>query len=293
MSNGKPKEKKVRIFHKLKSKYRLVIMNDETLEEKFSFLLSPLNLFTWGGAIIILFFFLGIIIIAFTPLREYIPGYADFETKKKALYAALKADSLEKELTKREAYLLNIKQIIEGKNPGDSLQSSKKNPSVDYSSVFLKKSTEDSVLRAQIESEDKYNLLFYEGKPASHGISSFFFFTPIRGLVSSSFNAGDEHYGVDIIAQKNEAIKAALDGTVILSSWTPETGNVIQLQHENNLISIYKHNSVLLKKTGEKVKAGEAIAIIGESGELSTGPHLHFELWYNGNPIDPQDYMIF
>ncbi len=112
-------------------------------------------------------------------------------------------------------------------------------------------------------------------------------------MVSSSFNAADEHYGVDVIAQKNEAIKAALDGTVILSSWTPETGNVIQLQHENNLISIYKHNSVLLKKAGEKVRAGEAIAIIGESGELSTGTHLHFELWYNGNPIDPQDYMIF
>lgn len=268
-------------------------MNDETLEEKFSFLLSPLNVFTWGGAIVILFFFLGIIIIAFTPLREYIPGYADFETKKKALYAALKADSLEKELSTRNAYLLNIKQIIEGKVPADTLAVSKKDSSADYSAISFKKSREDSALRVQIESEDKYNLLFYEGKSAAQSISSFFFFTPIRGMVSSSFNASDEHYGVDITAQKNEAVKAALDGTVILSTWTPETGNVIQLQHENNLLSVYKHNSVLLKKAGEKVKAGEAIAIIGESGELSTGPHLHFELWFNGNPIDPQDYMIF
>ncbi len=293
MGSGESKEKKVRIYQKLKSKYRLVIMNDETLEEKFSFLLSPLNVFTWGGAIVILFFFLGIIIISFTPLREYIPGYADFETKRRALYAALKADTLEKELKAKDAYLLNIKNIIEGKPPGNLTAIPVKDSSAKYPPTYLKKSKEDSALRVQIESEEKYNLLFYEGKPSAQSISSFFFFTPIHGMVSSSFNSREEHYGVDVIAQKNEAIKAALDGTVILSSWTPETGNVIQLQHDNNLISIYKHNSVLLKKIGEKVKAGEPIAIIGESGELSTGPHLHFELWLNGNPIDPQDYMIF
>lgn len=268
-------------------------MNDETLEEKFSFLLSPMNVFTWGGAIVILFFFLGIIIIAFTPLREYIPGYSDIETKKRALYAALKADSLEKELTMRHAYLENLKQIIEGKAPADSLAISKKDSAANYAAISLKKSKEDSVLRMQIESEEKYNLVYYEGKAGNQAISSFFFFTPIRGLVSSSFNLRNEHYGVDVIAKKNEAIKAVLDGTVVLATWTPETGNVIQLQHENNLISVYKHNSVLLKKTGEKVKAGEAIAIIGESGELSTGPHLHFELWLGGSPVDPQEYMIF
>ncbi len=249
------KEKKIRIFHKLKYKYRLAIMNDETLEEKFSFLLSPLNVFTWGGAIIILFFFLGIVIIAFTPLREYIPGYADFETKKRALYAALKADSLEKEIAVKDTYLQNIKQIMEGQNPDNFQSETKKDTSGNYSSINVKKSKEDSALREQIESEEKYNLLYYEEKPAAQNISSFFFFTPVRGVVSSSFNTREEHFGVDVLAQKNEAVKAILDGTVILSTWTPETGNVIQLQHENNLISIYKHNSVLLKKTGEKVKA--------------------------------------
>lgn len=289
----KEKEKKEKIFHKLKNKYRLVILNDETLEEKFSFLLSPLNVFTWGGAIVILFFILGIIIIAFTSLREYIPGYSDFETKKNAYYAVLKADSLEKEISRKDAYLSNIREIMQGKIPGNSIRDSKKDSSVNYSSIHIKKSKEDSVLREQIESEEKYNLLFYEGKSSGQSISSFFFFTPIHGIISSSFNAREKHFGVDIIAPKNEAIKAVLDGTVILSAWTPETGNVIQLQHENNLISIYKHNSVLLKNSGDHVKAGETIAIIGETGELSTGPHLHFELWYNGNPIDPQDYMIF
>jgi murein DD-endopeptidase MepM/ murein hydrolase activator NlpD len=132
-----------------------------------------------------------------------------------------------------------------------------------------------------------------ETKTSKESITNFFFFSPLKGLVTNSFDMKEEHYGIDITAQENEAIKATLDGTVIMSAWTSETGYVIQIQHENNLVSVYKHNSALMKKVGQYVKAGEVVAIIGNSGELTSGTHLHFELWYNGNPIDPQEYMVF
>ena len=149
------------------------------------------------------------------------------------------------------------------------------------------------MLRDEIESEEQYNLLATDEGDASKGIAAFFFFTPLKGLVTASFDPGKEHYGVDVAAAKNEAVKACLEGTVIIATWTSETGHVIQVQHGNNLVSVYKHNSVLLKKSGDRVNAGEAIAIIGESGELSSGPHLHFELWYEGKPVDPSEFMTF
>ncbi len=144
-----------------------------------------------------------------------------------------------------------------------------------------------------MESQDKYSLAFSESKIGKGSISSFFFFTPVKGIVTASFNSAEEHYGVDIAAKENEPIKAALDGTVLFSGWTSETGNTIQIQHSNNLVSAYKHCSVLMKKAGQYVKAGEVIAVIGNSGEQTSGPHLHFELWYNGTPIDPQEHIVF
>ena len=125
------------------------------------------------------------------------------------------------------------------------------------------------------------------------GVKDILFFTPIKGVVTQPFNAKDQHFGVDVVSKENEAVKATLDGVVALSSWTSETGHVIALLHDNNLFSVYKHNSVLLKEQGDKVVVGEAIAIIGNSGDLSTGPHLHFELWHNNKPIDPEHYIVF
>ncbi|MEM9023193.1 MAG: M23 family metallopeptidase, partial [Bacteroidota bacterium] len=168
-----------------------------------------------------------------------------------------------------------------------------RDPGVNYDTIQLRRSVEDSLLRDEIESLERFNLYETSGEGSSSDVNSFFFFTPLKGIVSAPFDARKGHHGVDVVAGENEAIKATLDGTVILATWTSETGHVIQVQHANNLVSIYKHNSVLLKKTNDKVKAGEAIAIIGESGENSTGPHLHFELWFNGQPIDPADYMVF
>ena len=280
-----------KIFTWLKSKYRLIIMNNDTYEEKFSLSLSPLNVFTIGGTILIVFTVLVISFVAFTPLREFIPGYADVNLRRRALYAVAKADSLEHELAVKNRYIQNFNNIISGKIGADSVDRATDTVSA-YGAITLKKSKEDSLLRAQIESSDKYNLTFTEDRPRK-SLSAYVFFPPINGAVSNSFQAKENHYGVDVVAPENEAVKATLDGTVIFSSWTTENGHVIQLQHENNIISSYKHNSVLLKKAGDYVKAGEVIAIVGNSGELSTGPHLHFELWYNGIPLNPQEYIVF
>lgn len=284
--------KKRSFYDRITSIYRLTVMNDFTFEEKISVKLSPLGLSVLIGSIVI-FLIIGVTsLIAFTPLREYIPGYADVNVDRKVRTLLNKADSLERDADLKTKYITNINMIISGKDTSN-LEMLKKDTAARYEHIRIRPSAEDSVLRKQIESQDRYSLTFNTGKFPRSDIADFFFFTPIKGIITNSFNAKEEHFGVDIAAPENEAIKAVLDGTVTISAWTSETGYIIQIQHENNLISVYKHNSTLLKKTGQSVKAGEVIAIIGNSGEVSTGPHLHFELWYNGNPVDPQEYMIF
>ncbi len=282
------------LLHKLKNKYRLVIMNDNTFEEKASFVVTPRSVFV-TLVISALLLIIGVIyLIAFTSLREYIPGYADINTRRNVIKLLAKTDSLSQEINARDLYLDNLKAVLTG-NFKDTTISPEvlKDTSRKFENIIIKPSEEDLAMRKQIEEEEKNSLYFTEKKTPATGISSFFFFVPLNGIVTNQFKATPDHFGVDIVSQRNEAIKAALDGTVTLASWTTDAGNVIQLQHDDNLITIYKHNSVLLKKAGQRVKAGEPIAIVGDSGEQSSGPHLHFELWYNGKAMDPQDYMSF
>jgi len=293
-------EKKKRTFiEKLRNKYRLVIYNDQTFEEAISFKLSRLNVFLVIATSAILLVFITTYIIAFTPLKEYIPGYASLESDREINLLVIKTDSLEKALNNQTVYLDNIRAILRGEDiPEDSMTIPR---NIELSKdVEYKRSVEDSLLRAEIESQPGYDLIAYDSKPASSqyatstaSIQNFFFFTPLNGTVTSNFDPATRHYGVDIVAKRNEAIKSTLDGTVLFAGWTLETGYSIAIQHTNNLVSVYKHNSVLLKKQGDYVKAGEVIAIIGETGLLSTGIHLHFELWFNGIPINPRDYIIF
>ena len=183
--------------------------------------------------------------------------------------------------------------ILKGEDPGELIDTSI-NADLTASPnnlASIKKSKEDSLLREYVQREDSYSLNISEESPNDK--SNLLFFTPLTGSISNLFNAKEKHYGIDIVAKKNEAVKAILNGTVIFAEWTVETGYVIQIQHDYNLTSIYKHNSVLLKKVGDIVKAGEAIAIVGNSGELTTGPHLHFELWKNGVAQDPSQYINF
>lgn len=268
-------------------------MNDNTFEEKASLKLSPINVFVFFGTIILTLITGMIYLIAFTPLREYIPGYAaDINNQSMVMNMNLKADSLERELEARDKFILNLKNVLNG-NVGNDTASNKKDAApLRYDTIrSLPVSKEESQLRKQFESEGNYDLSVSDNNTKANSISSFFFFPPLKGTITNIFDPLSKHFGIDIVAPKNEAVKATLDGTVIFSSWTVETGYVIGIQHANNLISVYKHNAQLLKKTGNNVKAGEVIAIVGDSGEQTSGPHLHFELWYNGMPIDPSQHI--
>ncbi len=288
MVDFKDKSKK---FQRLKHKYRLVILNDDTFEEKVSLRLSQLNVFVVLGISSLLLILLVILLIAFTPLKEFIPGYANVNVRKQGVENFLKSDSIEVALAQNNLYIDNIKHIIQGELK--ELDSEAViDSSANYEGIKNEPIEEDSVLRNMIETEEKYNLFNRAGSTPGN-ISSFIFLQPLKGTVTNRFDMKTEHFGIDVVAPKNEAIKATLDGTVIFAEWTVETGYVIQLQHDDNIVSIYKHNSILHKKVGDHVKAGEVIAIVGNSGELSTGPHLHFELWYNGIAINPEDYMMF
>ncbi len=293
------KDKTNRWIRRLRNKYRLVISNEDTYEEKFSFRLSKLNVFVVSGTIAILLIVATSFLIAFTPLREYIPGYTDVTLRKRVIQLEQLADSLETDLRQKTEYLQNIKNVIEGRyvatEEDTTVLLSESAKQEDYSNVSYNRSAEDSLLRQEYETSNKYDL-FYNDNLESAGKSSqssFIFLSPLKGFVTNEFDVNKQHYGIDIVSRENEVVKATLDGTVIFSEWTVQTGYVISIQHQGTFVSSYKHNSSLLKKQGSVVKAGEPIAIVGESGELSTGPHLHFELWYNGTPVNPRDYISF
>ena len=284
-------EKKKKLIGRLKNRYRLVIMNDDTLEEKASFNLRPLNVFVATGLIIILLITITTFLIAFTGLREYIPGYADLKTQRRVYNLVMKTDTMEQKLRSRDKFLENIKGIISGNasaEPASQLKSPDKENK--YDTIHkLYKSPEDAELRQMIETQDQSPL----SGASANSMNGILFFPPVKGTVTTRFDPVKKHYGIDIAAEANEAIKSTLDGTVVFSNFTSETGYVIGIQHSNNLFSIYKHNSALLKKAGEFVKAGEVVAIIGNSGEFSNGPHLHFELWLNGSAMNPQKFISF
>lgn len=289
-----PKKEKS-FFSKLHDKYRLVLMNDDTFEEKLSLRLTRFNVFIFFGTLVIFLVVATTYIIAFTPLKEYIPGYADFDTRKVLRELNLKADSLQSELRSKDLYIHNIRNIVEGRDIVDQIPDT-----LDSKEFFeiseLKRSREDSILRAEIEREANYYVDWVPDESfrySDRNVSQFFFFPPLQGIVTNHFDPAQRHFGVDIVADRGEPIKATLDGTILFATWTLTTGYTIGIQHSNNLVSVYKHNSSLLKEEGAYVKAGEVIAIIGDSGTLSTGTHLHFELWYNGNPINPLDYIVF
>lgn len=290
-------KRKRKILKKLKNKYRLVILNDASFEEKFSYRLSPLNIVTLVLTFAVFLMGSVAVIIIFTPLREYIPGYTDVSLREDLTNMVLRSDSLEHKLQQNNLYLANLQAILRGEDPHTEdllAQDSSLTDSfaVDEAVNPAIKAKEDSLLRDYVEREDSYSLKASSASSSSSE-SRLYYFTPLKGTVTNTFNQAEAHFGVDIVAPKNEAIKAALDGTVIFADWTVETGYVIQLQHKNNITSIYKHNSVLLKEVGQRVKAGEAIAIIGNTGKLSSGPHLHFELWKEGKAIDPMQFINF
>ncbi len=290
----KKEDKKNKWYYKLRNKYRLVIMNDITFEERLSFRLTRLNAFVTLGTTIILLIALTTLLISLTPLREYIPGYTDVQLYQRVYELQNKTDSLERVFAQKDLYFRNIKSIVEG-NPIMDMVIDTTTHNLNYDTIVLTRSVEDSLLRADYENQNKFDLYFNDNEALydKNNIRNFTFFSPLKGVITTNFSLVENHFGVDIVSKEKENIKAVLDGAVILSEWTVETGYVIAVQHRQNFISFYKHNSALLKKAGNYVKAGDPIAVIGDSGELSTGPHLHFELWRNGSPVNPLDYMTF
>ena len=289
---NKPKKK---LFHKIRHKYRLVVLKEGSLEERISVKLSRLNVIMLLSFFIVIWSVLIFLFVIYTPLKLYIPGYADYNTRKNITELVLKTDSLQDQLELREKYITNIQKILSGqvadytKSDNMKLDSAKENKTV----VTDKISAEEKDLRDEIEEQDQNDVLYQDIPGENKGLKNIVFFPPIRGVITERFSTNTAHYGVDIAASNNTGVKTVLDGTVILANWNISTGNVIIIQHSNNLISVYKHNSVLLKKIGNFVRAGEVIALSGGSGESSNGAHLHFELWYDGNPVNPEEYIAF
>lgn len=287
---AKKVKKRKEIKQKLLHKYRLVILNESTFEEKISFKLSRMNVFVTGSLFIIGLIGFTILLIAFTPLREYIPGYSSTKLKRQATELTYRTDSLVATLNYTNRYLENIRKVLRGDVENneinrDSLFDQYK---LDPSTIDLTPIKEDSLLRAQVALEDKYNL--FERNINNPGQV---LFSPLAGTISQEFNAENKHFAVDVVAPMDSPIKAVANGTVIFAEWTAETGYVIILEHMDGLLSVYKHNGSLNKGQGDVVRSGEVIASVGNTGELTTGPHLHFELWSNGSPIDPLNFIDF
>ncbi len=283
--NGEKKS----FFEKFKHKFQMVIYNEVTFEEVWRLRISVFNIFNYIIIFAIILIFLTTFLISYTSLKEFIPGYPDGSMRGNILKNSVSLDSLERELLIRDKFLLNIKNIISGK---ETIYDEKKDKEIErYDNIKFTKSKEDSVLRETVEKEGKYNLSPETRK--NFVLNTLHFFPPVNGIVTNSYDVSKRHFGVDIVAEPNSVVSSTLSGTVLVSSWTLETGYVLQIQHSNNLISAYKHNSQLFKKQGDLVKAGEAIAIIGNTGEYTTGPHLHFEIWYNGKSLNPEKYIVF
>jgi murein DD-endopeptidase MepM/ murein hydrolase activator NlpD len=289
-----PKSRRKRSFlARLKDKYRLSLVNESSFEERMSFRLSRMNVILLSIGLFTLHGLLVAALIVFTPLKKHIPGYSDQRTKLDAYRATVLADSLQGALRVRDLYVANLRRVLSGDLPADSATLFKP-LSEQPSAADLKPSKADSLLRVQVQREEAYSVEEPNGTVTERsGLSGIFFFPPLRGVVTETFDKKQDHFGIDIVTKADEAVKACLEGTVVLAAWTSDGGYVLHVQHGQDLVSVYKHNSVLLRKEGDKVKAGEAIAIVGNSGELTTGPHLHFELWHRGEPVDPQAYMVF
>lgn len=281
------KKKKKRI-ERWRDKYRFVILNDNTFEELLTLKLSTMNIFVYGFIFTVLTIVATTMLIAFTPLREYVPGHTSSKMRREAITLSQRADSLEAVLAANQNYIHSINQILSGA-PIDSVMQSLENLPDSAEAVPLSApSAQDSALREWVEEETEFALSL-----ESSEISIPQLITPVTGILTGNFEQSTGHYAVDIAATKNTPVKSCYEGTVVFTDWSSETGHIVIIQHENNLISVYKHNSALLKEMGDFVRSGEAIAIVGNSGENSTGPHLHFELWFEGSAIDPELYINF
>jgi murein DD-endopeptidase MepM/ murein hydrolase activator NlpD len=281
--------------------YRLVVINNDTLEQVGTYRLSLMNLYVLISGLVVGFTLLVVSIIIFTPLKRYIPGYGGIGSQRDMFVLEERVDSLERAITAHETYTTNIRKMLTSDVQKESDIPRDKINAVTDSNVNVEPNEAEMKIRAggnspfdgdeEVSSGSASKAIKVSGN--GDRLEKMFLASPISGQVTLGFSLNKKHYGIDIIAPKNTPIKTISDGFVISADWTLETGNTIAVQHSNNVVSFYKHNSSLLKKVGDRVKSGEAIAIIGNTGEQTTGPHLHFELWKDGLPLNPAEYIRF
>ena len=288
MEKERKRDKLKKLFQ---NPYRIVVFNDLNLHiiRQVRF-----NARTALGAIIlaVILIITGVtILIAFTPLREYIPGYPTGKMRRMLIRNVLVVDSLEQEDQRRDLYFKNFRAMLSGETP--VVDTVAKHVTVSHpEQLQVNKFNHDSLFRDEI-AQEQVNLGINSPPASKGGVAGLLFFPPLNGMVTGKHDISIRHFGVDIVGKLNSRISAALDGTVIFAGWTIDTGYVIYLQHEQNLVTVYRHNAELLKIQGDKVRAGEAIAIMGNSGKETTGPHLHFEMWLNGTSVNPEEYIKF
>jgi len=280
---------KTRFLQKMRNKYRIIIYNDTTFQTTWSTHVTRIKFFFIGVVIALLFVFLTIFVIVYTPVNRLVPGFYTPNIRNMIVRNAVMVDSLENEINMRDGYLEKIKSVIKGDVPDDAEYSRDTTACLVKPEFQTYDSSHDSIFKQKLL-EEKINLSVQK-KPSE--LFQIHFFTPLKGMISQKFDRVTNHLAVDIVGLPDSRISATLPGTVVFAGWTTDAGYVICIQHQNNLLSVYKHNSQLLKEEGDHVEAGEVIALMGNTGELTTGPHLHFELWYQGIPIDSEKYIDF
>lgn len=285
--------KKAAFWKKMRFKYKLSFLNENTLEEVFTLRLSRLS-----GILTLVVFAAFLIaltatVIIKTPIRNYLPGYLDSEIRQEMIDNALRTDSIQEQLSIQSKYLNNVTAILRGDMQVDQVrkQVHKADSATNNSNINLDKSKQTAEFVRNYEEEEKYNLnVMQKSQPHPDNI---FFYKPVKGVISSTFDIQEKHYGIDIAAKLKEPVLTTMKGTVVYAGFDANFGYVIHVQHPNGFISVYKHNALLLKKEGDEVNSGDVIALVGNTGNLSTGEHLHFELWYKGKAVDPREYINF
>tara|TARA_Y100000996_G_scaffold163309_1_gene126867 strand:- start:274 stop:1131 length:858 start_codon:yes stop_codon:yes gene_type:complete len=284
-----PKKKKHTLLDKLSERFHILLVNEKTLERKKLLSSSSLNLIASSFIAFLVVLSASFILIYFTPLKEYFRGYTSVELRQNAVENSMKLDSLESLYIMQSNYINSLKDLLSGNISYEELEENTiSNENRVTELEIVETNQEDSLLRALVEEEDKYNAFDIQGERFTTVL-----FPPVKGGLSSAFDINNKHYGVDIVMPENSPVHSISEGIVVFSEWTSATGFVIIIEHLNGLTSIYKHNSSIIKSQGDTVGTGEIIAFTGNTGELTTGPHLHFELWYQGEPVDPQSYIEF
>lgn len=276
------------IKEKLTFKYRFVVLNEDTFEERFSFKLNRLNAFVFGGIFSVFLIACTFLLIALTPLKEYIQGYSSSELQKEASNLVYKVDSLNRALTVNDLYIENIQQVLKGEIKRVTFNKDSVLKQYQIEEINFAPTAVDSAFREEVEQLDRYSVFQQARKNTDIVFSS-----PIKGQITQNYNDKEKHFAVDIAVEENSPVKTVADGTVIFKGFTADTGYVIIIEHAQGFISVYKHNSSIYKEQGELVKTGEVISSAGSTGTISTGAHLHFELWNDGYPVNPLNYINF